>query len=84
MKPDGIRATRAAQTKARLFAIAREHFERFGYVGADMRTIAKAAGVSTGAIFRYWTGKPQLWRDVMGDAGWLWLFGEAGDRELSS
>ena len=55
-------ATRALmiETARRLWA------EPGSYENVTIRIIAKAAGMSTGAIFNQWTGKEALWRDAMG------------------
>jgi AcrR family transcriptional regulator len=37
-----------------------------GYGSATIRDIAKAAGMSTGAVFANFTDKADLWRQVMG------------------
>lgn len=43
---------------------ARDHFLAFGYRGAKLRTIAKEAGVTTGALYHHFSGKDQLFVEV--------------------
>lgn len=68
MKDDSVRKLRQAHNRAKLLGAAREAFDRAGYEGASMRGIARAAGLSTGAIFANWTDKPELYREVYGHA----------------
>jgi AcrR family transcriptional regulator len=53
-------------TQARIRAAAKAQFDAVGYEAATIREIAKAAGMSTGAIFANWTGKGPLWVEIMG------------------
>lgn len=56
-----------AATRAKLTHAARILWAAPGtYEPVTIRIIAAAAGVSTGAIFANWTGKAELWREVMG------------------
>jgi len=55
--------TRAAQkqaTAAAVIAAAREEFERVGYERANIRAIAKRAGVSAGTVIHYHADKREL------------------------
>jgi AcrR family transcriptional regulator len=54
-----IRATRTA-----LLAVARRHFARVGYSGAEIGRIAAEAGVTTGAIYHHFSGKKELFQAV--------------------
>lgn len=49
-----------------LLTTARAVFDERGYDFATIRVIARAAGMSTGAIFAHWSGKAELYRDVYG------------------
>jgi AcrR family transcriptional regulator len=44
-------------TQARILAAGKAEFLKKGFHGASLRTIAKRAGVTTGAIYGYYTGK---------------------------
>lgn len=56
-----------AATRALMIETARRLWAEPGsYEAVTMRVIAKAAGMSTGAIFANWTGKEALWREAMG------------------
>ena len=56
------------EVRERLLAGAEETFAREGYASATMAQIARAAGVSTGNIYRYFGGKEELFRTVFSDA----------------
>ena len=56
------------RTRAALVAAARKLFGKHGYARTGIRDIAKLAGYSTGAVFAMWSGKDDLWREVMGMA----------------
>jgi AcrR family transcriptional regulator len=66
VKPDGIRRVRAARTLHTIIDTAKALFDEHGYEDVTLRRIAKAAGVSTGAIFANYDGKAALYRDVYG------------------
>ena len=66
MKPDSIRVTRQAKNRTTLLVAAKVLFEAHGYESATMREIARAAGVSTGAVFSNWAGKAELYREIYG------------------
>ena len=56
-----------AQTRAKVLAAARKLWAEPGtYETATMRDIARAAGMSTGAIFANWKSKEALWLEAMG------------------
>lgn len=55
-----------ARTRTKIMTAARACFEGRGYEATTMRDIAKAAQMSTGAIFANWPGKEELFRAVMG------------------
>src|SRR5215470_5511601 len=57
------RTTRAAQkqaTQAAVIAAAREEFEAVGYEAANIRAIARRAGVSAGTVIHYHADKREL------------------------
>ncbi|MEC9346391.1 MAG: helix-turn-helix domain-containing protein [Pseudomonadota bacterium] len=62
--PDG-QARRSAATRARLLAAAREIFAADGYQAASTPAIARAAGVSRGALYHQYDDKAALFRDVV-------------------
>lgn len=56
-----------AATREKLIVAARAIWAEPGsYEAATIRVIAKAAGMSTGAIFSNFAGKEDLWREAMG------------------
>ena len=56
-----------AATREKLIIVARALWDEPGsYEAATIRVIAKAAGMSTGAIFANFKGKEDLWRAAMG------------------
>lgn len=57
--PDTTRGKKAAETRAKLVSTARTLFGQHGYA-VDIRTIAGALGMSTGAVFGHFTGKADL------------------------
>lgn len=58
-----------AATRAKLIETARRLWAEPGsYERVTMRDIAREAELSTGSIFSNWTGKAELWREVMGYA----------------
>lgn len=54
-----------AQTRARLLAVGREHFVKFGLGGAVAEKIAEEAGYSRGALYSNFDGKEELFVAVM-------------------
>ena len=62
-----LRELGKARTLQRITDAAREAFDKVGYEAATIRSIAKAAGMSTGALFSvYPDGKPALYQAVHG------------------
>jgi AcrR family transcriptional regulator len=59
-RPDG-----APTTKQLILAAAAEMFAGRGFDGASLVDIASAAGVTTGAVYRHFRGKPELLLDVV-------------------
>lgn len=58
--PETIRGRRAADTRAAVMSAAKALFDCYGYTATDMRTVASAAGYSTGAVFGHFSGKDEL------------------------
>lgn len=58
----------AQATRAHILDTARDLFNAHPYADVGIRTIAKAAGVSTGAVFTYWDDKPALYLAAIGHA----------------
>jgi AcrR family transcriptional regulator len=59
------RALSKQHTHARILKAARQVFAELGFEGATLRTIAAAAGVTTGALFANFSGKEELFDDVV-------------------
>ena len=51
-------------TRSRLVAVARQHFARDGYDATTNRAIAEAAGITTGAIYHYFSSKAEMYAAV--------------------
>ena len=58
------RALAKLRTREKIIAAARALFAERGYEGATIRDIAKAAGMSTGAVFASFTDKSDLFIDI--------------------
>ena len=61
------RAIAKQQTREKVLQAAREMFIERGYEGATIRDIARAAGMSTGAVFASFTDKPELFDAILSD-----------------
>src|SRR5215210_5207693 len=59
--------TVAPSTKERLVAAAIEVFRRDGYERARVQDIARAAGLTTGAIYANYRGKAELLSEAIGE-----------------
>lgn len=55
-------------TRARLVAAARHLLEEGGYAAASVQAIAERAGVATGALYRHFPSKAELFVEVFRDA----------------
>ncbi len=55
---------KAEQTEKKLLQCAKEEFLEKGFIGANMRSIAQRAGMTTGAIYRYYEDKDALFRTL--------------------
>lgn len=64
-----VRTTRRAvakqRTREKILASARELFAERGYEGATIRDIARAAGMSTGAVFASFADKSELFDEIV-------------------
>jgi len=58
------RALAKRRTREKIIAAAKALFAERGYEGATIRDIAKAAGMSTGAVFASFTDKSDLFIDI--------------------
>lgn len=61
------RAMAKQQTREKVLQAAREMFVERGYEGATIRDIARAAGMSTGAVFASFTDKPELFDAILSE-----------------
>ena len=59
------RAIAKQQTREKVLQAARQLFTERGYEGATIRDIAKAAGMSTGAVFASFADKSELFGDIL-------------------
>lgn len=57
-------AAEAAETARRILDVATTHFAAHGYATASVDELAKAAGVTRGAVYHHYTSKPQLFAAV--------------------
>lgn len=56
---------KGAQTRQHILTVAKTEFLEKGYLGASIRNIAKIAGVTTGAVFRYFPDKESLFHTLV-------------------
>jgi len=61
------RALAKQQTREKVLQAAREMFIERGYEGATIRDIARAAGMSTGAVFASFADKPELFDAILSE-----------------
>lgn len=61
------RALAKQQTREKVLQAGREMFIERGYEGATIRDIARAAGMSTGAVFASFTDKPELFDAILAE-----------------
>lgn len=66
MERPNQRKVALAQTRAKLLQAARRLFRQYPYQKVSMRGIAKAMGMSTGAVYNLYDTKADVWRDAMG------------------
>ena len=62
----GSKQVQAARTREALARSARQFLSANPYETVTMKAVAACAGRSQSAIYRYWSNKADLWRDVMG------------------
>lgn len=53
------------EVRARIFASALDEIEKYGFKDANMRRIAKAAGVATGNLYRYFKSKDDVFDEIV-------------------
>ena len=58
----------AAETKAKIIESAKKEFLEKGFIGANLRTIAADAGVTTGAMYRHFKDKDALFCALVDEA----------------
>ena len=63
--PRLTRAEAAKATRARVLKAARDLFQAGAYEDATIRAIARAAGMSTGAVFAHFADKAAVWKAAM-------------------
>ncbi|MFG2100645.1 TetR/AcrR family transcriptional regulator [Micromonospora echinaurantiaca] len=63
----GIRARQRAQTRAALVRQGRRLFATQGYAAVGLAELVQAAGVTKGALYHHFTGKPDLFRAVLAE-----------------
>lgn len=63
------RAETRARTRQRLLDAAAETFARKGYAAASVDEIAESAGFSVGAVYSNFSGKEQLFSELMAERG---------------
>ena len=60
-------AIRDTSIDPRLLESARKHFRQYGFLGAQLSSICNDAGVTTGAIYKRYKGKEELFEAVVKD-----------------
>ncbi len=60
-------ANRDTSIDPRLLESARVHFRKYGFLGAQLSNICKDAGVTTGAVYKRYKGKEELYEAVVKD-----------------
>ncbi|MET0506806.1 MAG: TetR/AcrR family transcriptional regulator [Burkholderiaceae bacterium] len=58
---------RLADNRTRILAAAQERVSRGGWADAQVASIAAAAGVATGSVYRYFPSKAELFAQVLAD-----------------
>ncbi len=53
------------RTREKILNTAKEHFLKDGYSGASLRNIVKDAGLTTGAFYKYYRAKEDLFNDLI-------------------
>jgi AcrR family transcriptional regulator len=65
--PPGARTERGARTRARLLEAAEKVFTELGYHDASIVKIAEAAGVANGTFYLHFTGKQEIFDELVDD-----------------
>lgn len=60
--------TKAQETKDSILECAKQEFLKEGFAAASMRSIAQRAGLTTGAIYRYYADKETLFHAIVSPA----------------
>ncbi len=60
-------SVRDTSIDSRLLQSARDEFMNHGFIKADLKTICDNAGVTTGAVYKRYKGKEELFSAVVGD-----------------
>ena len=76
-----LRAKQKLETRQLVYRKAREQFMIHGYEGVGIREIAKACGMSTGAVNGNCEGKADLYQKVMGHRP---VFSETGSLAIAA
>lgn len=64
--PMSSRKQAKERSKSLIMRAATNLFCTVGYEGTSIRRLCQECNRSTGSIFMIWSGKDELWRDVMG------------------
>lgn len=76
---------KGTRTRIRILTAARQVFARVGYVTLVMGDVAKEAGVSMGALYRYFRNKDDLFLSLIGDIhNELFKASRAADRDFGT
>ncbi len=60
-------SVRDTSIDSRLLQSARDEFMKHGFIRADLKTICDNAGVTTGAVYKRYKGKEELFETVVGE-----------------
>ncbi|MBR1848496.1 MAG: TetR/AcrR family transcriptional regulator [Lachnospiraceae bacterium] len=60
-------STRDTSIDPKLLQSAKEEFMKYGFLKAELKTICEKAGVTTGAVYKRYKGKEELFRAVVQD-----------------
>ena len=60
-------SVRDTSIDSRLLQSARDEFTKHGFIRADLKTICNNAGVTTGAVYKRYKGKEELFEAVVGE-----------------
>lgn len=76
--------TQKNTTKEKIIESAKLEFMSNGFSGASLRTIAKGAGVTTGALYRHFEGKADLFDTIVAPSfhGFIELFRKSGEESF--